>query len=122
MKLKTGDTVKIMAGKDKGKSGEITKILPIQQKVVVKGINVSKRHVKPREGIEGGIFPIDKPLPISSVALVDPTTKKPTRVGYKLLPNGKKVRVAKVSGAELDKPKKTTTDTKNKTKKSSNKK
>jgi len=108
MKLKTGDSVKVIAGKDKGKTGEISQTLPKSQKVVVKGVNIYKKHIKPRDGIEGGIFPLERPLPVSSVALLDPVSKKPTRVGYKVLENGKKVRFAKDSGSELDKAPKNT--------------
>lgn len=122
MKLKIGDNVKIMAGKDKGKTGEISKILSDRNKVVVKGVNIAKRHLKSREGIEGGIYPVEKPVPTSSVALIDPVTKEPTRVGYKVLANGKKVRIAKKSGSEIDKPVKAKAETKKTSKKSATKK
>lgn len=118
MKFKVGDQVLVTAGKDKGKTGEITRIYRDKNKVLVKGVNFYKRHVKPREGIEGGILDLERPLPVSNVAIIDPTTKKPTRIGYQILDSGKKVRIAKASGTELDKPKKTsTTKTKSKTKK-----
>ena len=102
MKIKIGDTVKVTAGKDKGKSGEVAKVFPKKAKVLVKGVNIYKRHMKPRDGVEGGVFPVERPLPVSSVAMIDPVTKEVTRVGYKVLENGKKVRISKKSGAELD--------------------
>lgn len=117
MKYKVGDTVTITAGKDKGKSGEISQVLATSNQVVVKGINVVKRHLKSRDGIEGGIYPVDKPISVANIALVDPTTKEPTRIGYKVLDSGKKVRIAKKSGTELDKPKKATKAKSKKTKK-----
>lgn len=116
MKLHIGDQVIITAGKDKGKTGEITKLLPKKNKLVVKGVNVYKRHVKSREGIEGGIVSLERPLPVSNVALLDPKTKQPTRVGYQILDSGKKVRIAKKSGTTLDNQTKPT-----KTNKKSNK-
>lgn len=114
MKFKVGDNVLVTAGKDKGKSGEIAKVYQDQQKVMVKGLNLYKRHVKPREGVEGGIISLERPLPVSNVTLIDPVTQKPTRIGYLVLDSGKKVRIAKNSKTELDKPAKVA-----KTKKSS---
>lgn len=106
MKIKTGDTVLVTAGKDKGKTGEVMKVDLAKHKVLVKGVNMFKRHLKPRDGIEGGILSLERALNVSNVALIDPTTKKPTRVGYKILESGKKVRIAKGSGVELDTAKK----------------
>jgi large subunit ribosomal protein L24 len=102
MKIKTKDIVKILLGKDKGKTGEVLRTLPKSQKVVVKGINMYKRHVKSREGIEGGILSIERPLAVSKVAVLCPITKEPSRVGYTINPDGGKVRIAKKSGADLD--------------------
>ena len=109
MKIKVGDNVKITAGKDKGKIGEVSKTIPAKSRVIVKGMNVVKRHLKSREGIEGGIYPLEKSLPVSSVALIDPVTNEPTKVGYKVLANGKKIRIAKKSGTEIDNAAKTKT-------------
>lgn len=103
MKIKVNDTVQVLSGKDKGKTGEVLRVLPKDSAVVVKGINLIKRHVKSREGIEGGILTLESPLHVSKVALIDPVEKKPTRVGYQINPQGGKVRIARKSGADLDK-------------------
>lgn len=116
MKFKVGDQVIVTQGKDKGKTGEITKVYPKAEKVTVKGANIYKRHIKSRDGIQGGIMPIERPLHTSSVAIIDPKTNKPTRIGYLVKPDGKKVRIAKSSGTELTGKAKTT-----KTKKSTKK-
>lgn len=101
MKFQIGDTVKITAGKDKGKSGEIVKVLPAKNKVTVKGINLYKRHLKAREGIEGGIFSIERPLPTANVAIICPTCNKPTRIGYTQPEKGQKTRICKKCSAEI---------------------
>lgn len=103
MKFKISDQVIITAGKDKGKTGEITKIFPGKQKLTVKGANIYKRHVKARDGIEGGIVPLERPLPTANIAILCPTCKKPTRAGYNLPPKGDKVRICKKCGSGLDK-------------------
>jgi large subunit ribosomal protein L24 len=83
MKLKKSDKVMVMAGRDKGKTGEITRVIPADNQVVVEGVNVIKKHTKPsQKQPRGGILEITKPMPISKVALVCPNCKKPTRVGY----------------------------------------
>lgn len=84
MKIKLHDQIIVTAGKDKGKTGEVIKVLPKKMAVVVKGINLYKRHVKSREGIEGGILSLERPLSIAKVAYLDPKTNKPTRLGYEL--------------------------------------
>ena len=103
MKLKKGDKVVITTGKDKGKTGEITTVLPKENKVIVAGINVAKRHTKPTQESAGGIVSKEMPIHVSNVALVDPKTGKATRVGYKVEKDGHKVRVAKKSGEVVDK-------------------
>ena len=101
MKIKTGDNVKVIAGKDKGKSGKVLRAMPKQSKIIVEGINVSKRHQRPRkEGQQGQIIDKAMPLHVSNVMVVDPKTSKPTRIGYKEV-NGKNVRVTKKSGTEM---------------------
>lgn len=110
-KLKTGDTVVVIAGKDKfskdkkGNKVQTTgKILKINKKddtVIVEGVNKVKKHTKPQGNEKGGIFEKEAPLHISNVMLLDPKTKKPTRVGIKVLEDGKKVRYAKKSGEVL---------------------
>jgi len=122
MKFKSGDQVIITAGKDKGKTGEITKVFPKSGKVTVKGVNLFKRHVKPRDGIEGQIITLERPLTISNIAIVDPIDKKPTRIGYQLIKGGGKIRIAKRSGADLDKKTETKTKKSKTTKKAKTKK
>ena len=98
MKIKKGDKVIVIAGKDKGLKGEVLRTLPTQQRVVVQGVNVVKKHKKPSQVSAGGIEKVELPVHISNVALADPKTGKPTRVGFKTLKDGKKVRVARKSG------------------------
>ena len=101
MDLRKGDKVIVIAGKDKGKTGEIQKVLPRTNRVVVDGVNLRKKHKKPTQNNpEGSILEIYAPIDASNVMLVDPKTKKPTRIGHKIV-KGKKVRVAKASGTEL---------------------
>lgn len=112
MKFKVGDQIIITSGKDKGKTSEITKVFPKKNRVQAKGVNQYKRHIKSREGIEGGIITIERPLPLSKIAILDPVTKKASRIGYKLVASGTKTRISKDSGADLDKKPKTTTKSK----------
>ena len=101
MKLKKGDLVQVMMGKDKGKTGKIERVLPAKNTVVVEGLNLYKRHVKGLgQGQTSEIKVFSRPLPISKVSLVDPKTKKPTRVGFKIEKN-EKVRTAKKSGKTI---------------------
>lgn len=101
MKIRTNDTVQIMIGKDKGKTGKVLKALPSKSMVVVEGINQFKRHMKGQvQGQKSEIVTITKPLHVSKVALIDPKKKKPTRVGYKT-EKDKKVRIAKKSQATI---------------------
>ena len=103
LKLKKGDKVIVIAGKDKGKTGEITKVLVKESKVLVSGINMAKRHTKPSQENAGGIVSKEMPIHISNVAFVDPKTSKATRLGVKMDKDGHKVRVAKKSGEVVDK-------------------
>ena len=103
LKLKKGDKVIVIAGKDKGKTGEITKVFVKENKVLVSGINVAKRHTKPSQENAGGIISKEMPIHISNVAFVDPKTSKATRLGIKEDKDGRKVRVAKKSGEVVDK-------------------
>lgn len=103
MKIKKGDQVVVLTGKDKGAKGEVLKVMPEERRVIVQGVNVVKKHRKPTQiNPQGGIENIEKSLDVSNVALVDPKEDKPTRVGYKLLKDGKKVRVAKRSGETIE--------------------
>ena len=101
-KLKKGDSVIVLSGRDKGKSGEIIEVIRAENRVKVRGINVVKRHQRPTQTQQGGIIEMEAPLHISNVALRDPKTGKPTRVGFKTLDDGRKVRFAKVSGEIVD--------------------
>ena len=97
-KIKKGDTVVILAGKDKGKTGEVTKIIPKQDRVLVSGVNVHARHRKPTQlNPQGGIERKEAPMHVSKVAIADPKSGKPTRVRFEER-DGKKVRVAAKSG------------------------
>lgn len=102
MKLKTGDKVVVIAGKDKGKEGSITKVLRNENKVVVEGINVAKKHVKPNGQTAGSIVDIELPIDASNVMIIDPKTKKPSRIGHTTDKNGKKIRISKKSNSNLD--------------------
>ena len=102
IRLKKGDTVQVLAGKYKGKSGKIVATHPAENKVTVEGINIVKKHVKPdKVHPQGGIIDITKPIWVSKVAVVDPTNKKPSRIGYKLDDKGVKTRIYKSSGKEI---------------------
>ena len=101
MKIKKGDTVKVLSGNDKGKTGEILEIIPKTEKIVVKGINIRKKSVKPRrQGEQGGIIPSEASIHSSKVALVCPKCGKATRVGYSV-EKDEKVRVCKKCGAKI---------------------
>ena len=102
MNLKTGDKVVVIAGKDKGKEGKITKILKADNKVVVEGINVAKKHIKPNGQTAGSIVEVELPIHASNVMIIDPKTKKRTRIGHTVDKKGKKIRVAKKSNESLD--------------------
>ncbi len=97
-KLKKDDEVIVIAGKDKGKKGKIMRMIPTESRVVVAGINMVKRHQKPDRANAGGIIMKESAIHISNVALVDPKEGKATRVGFKVMKDGKKSRVAKRSG------------------------
>ena len=103
LKIKRGDTVEVIAGKDKGKRGTVREVLPDVQRVKVSDINVVKRHYKQgsRGARQAGIVEIEAGIHISNVALVDPKTDKPTRVGIRTLPDGSRVRFAKRSGEQI---------------------
>jgi large subunit ribosomal protein L24 len=100
-KIKKGDKVVVLSGKDKGKTGTVSRVLPKDGKVVVSGVNTVKRHQRPTQMNAGGIEEKDAPIHVSNVALVDPKSGEPTRVGFQIR-DGKKVRVAKKSGEVID--------------------
>jgi len=102
-KIKKGDHVIVIAGKDKGRKGEVVKVFPKESRVVVKGVAMVKRHVAPSQADpEGGIKQFEAPIHVSNVAHMDPKNGSPTRVGFKTLKDGKKVRVARKSGEVID--------------------
>ena len=102
IRLKKGDTVIVRAGKDKGKTGKVLVTHPQLNKVTVEGINIVKKHMKPNKAYpQGGIIEMTKPIWVSKVAVVDPETKKPTRIGLKIDDKGNKTRVYKASGKEI---------------------
>ncbi len=102
MHVKKGDKVKVITGKDKGKEGVILRVFPKENRVIVEGVNLVKKHAKPsQDNPQGGIITQEAPIHASNVMPIDPKTGEPTRVGYKIV-DGKKVRIAKKSGAELD--------------------
>ena len=101
-KIKKGDKVVVITGRDKGKVGEVKKVMPTENRVIVDGVNMIKRHTRPSAGDPGGIVEKEASIHVSNVAYVDPKTDKPTRIGYKKLEDGRKVRFAKRSGEVID--------------------
>jgi len=101
--IKKGDKVIVITGADKGKTGDVLKVMPKEGRVIVKGVHVVKKHQRPTQKEAGGIIEKELSIDISNVALIDPKSGKATRVGYKMLDDGKKVRIAKKSGEVIDK-------------------
>ena len=102
-KIKKGDYVVVLSGTDKGRKGEVLSVSPADERVVVKGVRMVKRHVKPSQvDPDGGIKSFEAPIHVSNVAHIDPKDNVPTRVGFKTLKDGRKVRVAKKSGEVID--------------------
>lgn len=100
LKIRKGDSVLIQLGKDRGKTGSVERVLTKNKKVVIKGLNMYKRHIRKMQGIEGGIIELAKPMDLSNIALVCPNCKKPTRVAFKV-ESESKVRVCKKCGKEI---------------------
>jgi large subunit ribosomal protein L24 len=101
-KIKKGDRVVVVTGRDRGKQGEVLRVVRKEDRLIVQGVNMVKRHSRPSAGHPGGIIDKEAPIHVSNVAHVDPSTSRPTRVGYRLLEDGRKVRFAKRSGEVLD--------------------
>ncbi|HEX6570158.1 MAG TPA: 50S ribosomal protein L24 [Acidimicrobiales bacterium] len=102
MKIRKGDRVRVLTGKDRGKEGEVMRALPREGKVIVDGVNVARKSQRPtRTTQQGGIIDKDMPIQVSNVALVCPSCGKPTRVGYTVDPSGQKARVCKKCGGEI---------------------
>ena len=101
-KIKKGDKVVVTTGRDKGKEGEVLSVLREDERVLVQGVNMVKRHTAPSQMSPGGIVEKEAPLHISNVAHIDPKSSKPTRTGYKIDKDGRKIRIAKRSGEAID--------------------
>ena len=102
LKIRKGDRVKVIAGRSKGKVGDVLRVLASDERVVVSGVNVIKRHTKPSRSDSGGIIEREAAIHVSNVALLDPKSDKPTKVGFKFLEDGRKVRFARASGETID--------------------
>ena len=101
-KIKKGDKVVVLAGRDKGKTGEVLQVMPKEERALVRGVNVVQRHTKPQGVNEGGIISKEATIDLSNIAIADPKDGKATRVGFKVLEDGRKVRFAKRSGDLID--------------------
>jgi large subunit ribosomal protein L24 len=101
LKIKKGDSVIVIAGRDRGKTGEVMRVMPDEGRLIVQGVNMVKRHTAPRPGQPGGIVEKEASIHVSNVAHVDPKESKPTRVGYKTV-DGRKLRFARRSGEMID--------------------
>ena len=102
MKIRKGDHVVVITGKDKGKKGEVLKVVPAENRVIVKGVAMVRRHQRQTAAQEGGIISKEAPIHVSNIAIEDPKDGSPTRIGYKFLKDGRKVRFAKRSGEIID--------------------
>ena len=103
LKIKKGDKVKVITGKSKGKVGDVLKVFPSEKKLIVSGVNLAKKHTKATQTSEGGIVQKELPIHISNVSHIDPKTNEITKIGYKVLESGEKVRFAKKSGEIISK-------------------
>ena len=101
-KIKKGDKVVVTTGRDRGKTGEVREVIRAESRAVVSGVNLVRRHTRQTAQTEGGILTKEAPIHLSNLAIVDPKTGKPTRVGFKILDDVRKVRVAKRSGDLID--------------------
>ena len=101
-KIKKGDKVVVLTGRDKGRGGEVIRVIPTENRAVVRGVNVVTRHQKQTASEQGGLVRKEAPIHLSNIAVADPATGKATRVGFKTLEDGKKVRFAKASGETID--------------------
>ncbi len=101
-KIRKGDKVVVLTGRDKGRTGEVIEVRPTENRALVRGVNMVKRHQRQSANQEGGIISKEAPVHLSNLAVADPKDGKPTRIGFKVLTDGKKVRVAKRSGAEIN--------------------
>ncbi|MBX6320291.1 MAG: 50S ribosomal protein L24 [Rhodospirillaceae bacterium] len=102
MKIRKGDRVTVISGRDKGKSGQVLRVLRAEGRVIVQGVNMVTRHARQTPRSPGGLIEKEAAIHVSNVALIDPKSGRPTRVGYKTLEDGRKVRVARRSGEMID--------------------
>jgi len=102
LKIKRGDTVVVISGKEKGKRGEVERVEPAKGRVVVSGVNERTRHARPSQNNQEGLFTFEAPIHVSNVMVVDPDSGEPTRVGYRVTDSGEKIRVSKKSGKDID--------------------
>lgn len=102
LKVKRGDTVQVISGKEKGKRGEVERVLPKENRVVVGGINIRTKHARPSQNNQQGLYTFEAPLHVSNVMVVDPSSGEPTRVGHRFTDSGEKLRVSKKSGEDID--------------------
>ena len=102
LKIKKGDRVVVLAGRDKGKRGEVLRVMPSENRALVQGVNIVRRQQKQTAQQEGGIIAKEAPIQISNIAIEDPADGSPTRIGYKFMDDGRKVRFAKRSGEAID--------------------
>ena len=101
-KIKKGDKVVVLTGRSMGRSGEVIRVIPDENRAVVRGVNIVRRHQRQTASQEGGVISKEAPIDLSNIAIADPKDGKPTRVGFKVLDSGKKVRIAKRSGEQID--------------------
>ena len=102
LKIKRGDTVMVITGKEKGKRGEVREVHPRENRVVVEGVNERTRHARPTQNNQQGLYTFNAPIHVSNVMLVDPNCGEPTRVGYRFTETGEKLRVCKKCGKDID--------------------
>lgn len=102
LKIRRGDSVVVISGKEKGKRGEVERVLPKENRVVVSGVNVRTKHARPSQNNQQGLYTFEAPMHASNVMLVDPDSGEPTRVGYRFTDSGEKIRVSRKSGKDID--------------------
>ncbi len=102
LRIRRGDTVVVISGKEKGKRGEVERVEPKKERVVVTGVNVRTRHARPNQQNQEGVFTFEAPIHVSNVMIVDPDSGEPTRIGYRFTDSGEKVRVSRKSGKDID--------------------
>ena len=101
-KIKKGDKVIVLTGRDKGKSGEVIEVRPSESRALVRGVNMVRRHQRQTAALQGGIISKEAPVHLSNLSIADPKNGKPTRIGFKILKDGRKVRIARRSGEAID--------------------